>query len=332
MVTTDDFKRAVDLINKSKNCLITSHTRPDGDACGSVKTLCETVKGLGKKAQPLLLSPLADWYDFLFEPAVPILGNDVTLEQLRDGSFGDFDLVIIVDTNSYVQLPEFDKWLKETHLPVLVIDHHITGDGLGTVELIDSTAAAAGEIVLDLIKYAKWEITEPIANAIFVALSTDTGWFRFENADARVFRNASILIEHGAAPSALYRKMYQNYSPARMKLLARMLESIEFYDDNRIVIQHLMRSDFDATGAIGRDTEEFVNECQRISSVQAVAFFVELADGNFRCSLRSDGSVDVQKIANKLGGGGHKVAAGLNIDGPLSAAEQTIISEFRKQM
>jgi len=332
LVTSDDFQKAVELINKSSRCLVTSHTRPDGDACGCVKALCQGIQALGKEAKPLLLSPLADWYSFLFAPAVDILGNDVSVEELKDRSFGEFDLVVIVDTNSYVQLPAFDEWLKASEVPVLVIDHHITGDGLGTVEIIDSTAAATGEIVFDLFKYAGWEITDAVAEALFVALSTDTGWFRFDNTDARVLRNASALAEYGAMPAEIYQKMYHNYTSARFKLLGKMLESLELYANGRVAIQHLMRSDFDETGAVGRDTEDFVNECQRIGSVKAAALFVELADGGFRCSLRSDGSVDVQEIACKLGGGGHKMASGVNLNGPIEEARKMILAEFEKQL
>lgn len=147
MVSSDEFKLALDLIRASKSVVITSHTRPDGDACGSVKAMCEFLKWLGKEAHPVFLSPLSDWYQFMFKEQVPIIGNDITEDQLHQGYFDKCDLVVIIDTNSYVQLPMFDKWLKETDKKVLVIDHHITGDGLGDVEVIDSTAAAAGEIV-----------------------------------------------------------------------------------------------------------------------------------------------------------------------------------------
>ena len=153
MAVADNFKKAIDLMNKSSSWLVTSHTRPDGDAVGCMKALCEIASQLGKKAKPLLLSPPAEWYKFIFAQPVPVLGNDVKLEELKAGKFGSFDLVIIVDTNSYVQLAEFDKWLKISKIPVLVIDHHLTGDNLGTVEIIDSTAAATGEIVLDLLEW-----------------------------------------------------------------------------------------------------------------------------------------------------------------------------------
>jgi phosphoesterase RecJ-like protein len=331
-VAADDFKKAIDLINNTSNWLVTSHTRPDGDAVGCMKVFCEIAKQLGKNARPLLLSPPAEWYKFVFDSPVPVLGNDVKLEELKAGRFGEFDLAVIVDTNSYVQLADFDKWLKVSKIPVLVIDHHLTGDGLGTVEIIDSTAAATGEIILDLLKSVGWKVTPVMAEALYIALSTDTGWFRFENTDARVMRNASILVELGARPVEIYHKMYQSYSPARLKLLGKMLESLELHHDGKIALMFIMRRDFDLTGATGTDTEEFVNESQRISSVKASALFVELKDGGFRCSLRSDGKIDVRQIAAKYGGGGHKVAAGVNLKGPLQTAKKMILDEFEKAL
>jgi phosphoesterase RecJ-like protein len=332
MTTTDNFKKAIDLINKSKSWLVTSHTRPDGDAVGCIKALCQIAKQLGKGAKPLLLSPPAQWYKFIFAGPVPVLGNDVKLDQLKAGKFGSFDLIVIVDTNSYVQLAEFDKWLKVSKLPVLVIDHHLTGDGLGTVEIVDSTAAATGEIVLDLLESADWKVTEQIAEALYIAISTDTGWFRFDNTDARVMRNASKLIELGARPAEIYHKMYQSYSPARFKLLGRMFENLELYHNDKIALMFILRSDFNSTGATGTDTEDFVNESQRISSVEASALFVELKDGGFRCSLRSNGSVDVRQIAAKFGGGGHRVAAGVNLKGPLQQAKKLILDELESAL
>lgn len=332
MITNETFQKAVDLINRSNNILITSHTRPDGDACGSVRAMCDTLESLGKKANPIFMSPLPEWYNFLFDKKVPILSDDISVEQLNAGHFDDCDLVIIVDTNSYIQLPIFDEWLKQDDKTVLVIDHHITGDGLGDVEVIDTEAAAAGEIVFDLLKYANWPITEKIAEALFVALATDSGWFKFNNADERIFLTAAELIKAGASPSGIYSRLFQNVSVARMQLLIRMLNSMELLDNDQVAFQHIMRKDFDETGAIGPDTENLIDECQRIGTVQMAALFVELSDGGFRCSLRSKGKVDVQKIAKSLGGGGHKMASGVNLPGPLEKAKQLIAKPVIDQL
>jgi phosphoesterase RecJ-like protein len=312
--------------------LITGHTRPDGDSCGSIRAMCDTLEHLGKKANPILLSPMPSWYEFLFDSEVPILGNDITEEQLHGNHFDECDLVIIVDTNSYIQLPLLDQWLKETDKQILVIDHHVTGDGLGHVELVDTDAAAAGEIVFELLKFAGWPVTEKIAEALFVSFATDSGWFKFPNADGRLYRNAADLVDAGANPSAVYKKLYLNYSPQRMALMIRMLEHLELYHDSAVAIQHIMRSDFDDTGATGQDTENLIDECQRMASVHVAALMVELADGGFRCSLRSKGHVDVRKIAQLHGGGGHTMASGVNLPGPLENAKKIILDAAAEQL
>jgi phosphoesterase RecJ-like protein len=331
MVDSSDFAKAMEMIMGCEGVLVTAHTRPDGDACGSVRAMCEVLKRLGKRVQPIFLSPLAEWYEFLFEEKVPILGNDITLDEMKAGRYNAYDLVMIIDTNSYVQLPQFDEWLKGAGKKVLVIDHHVTGDNLGDVELIDSSAAAAGEIVLDFVRYAGWEMTEGMAEALFVALSTDSGWFKFSNADSRIFRSAAELIEAGAKPNEIYQKLYQNFSANRMRLLVRMLESLRLHFAGRVATQEIMRRDFDETGATGKDTENLIDECQRIGSVEVAALFVELGDGGFRCSLRSKGHVDVRAIAQKYGGGGHRMASGVNLKGPLEEAQRLILEAVGEQ-
>jgi len=324
------FQDAVDLINDSKSVLLTTHIRPDGDACGCVRALMEVTQQLGKKTRSLFMSPLAAWYESLFDEKPAILNDDVKPEQLSE-VYRDVDLVIIVDTDSSVQLPGFSDWLGDCGKKVLVIDHHITGDDLGHVKLLDAEAAAAGEIVFDLIKFAGWDITEHIAESIFIALSTDTGWFKFGNTDSRIFHTAAALIDAGARPNVIYRLLYQSFTPSRLYLMTRMLDHLQLHADARIATQYILRKDFDETGASGPDTENLIDECQRIESVEVAALFTELADGGFRCSLRSKGKVDVRKIAQKYGGGGHTLASGVNLKGPLDTAVQCIVDEVTMQ-
>jgi len=327
-----DFQKAVDLINKSSNILLTTHTRPDGDACGSVAAIYDTLTALGKNAKPILLSSVPEWYELLFTEKPPILAEDITLEHLIEGRFGEFDLIMIMDTNSYSQLPKFDRYLKQADKPVLVIDHHVTNDGLGDVELIDTTAAATALIVLDFLKYANWPITEKIACALFVAIATDTGWFQFSNTDSRVFRSCAELIDIGVNPTQIHHDLYQNFSPARFKLMVAMLNTLKLHFDGRYATLHLSLQDFERTGAAHKDTENLIDECRRISTIEATVLFVELKDGRIRCSLRSRGDVDVSKIAQKFGGGGHKMAAGTYLPGPVEDAKKLIFDEIEKQL
>ena len=331
MVGDNDFRKAVELIDKSSSVLITTHTKPDGDACGSVAAISQSLVNLGKKVKTLLLSELPEWYEFLFVEKPAILGKDVTIEQLKQGRFFNLDLIILIDVNSNNQLSEFSEYMKQNDKPVLVIDHHITNDGLGDVELIDTAAAATGLIVFDLLKYANWEITEKIATALFVAVAADTGWFRFSNTDSRVHRAGADLIETGVNPTQLYHDLYQNFSHRRFKLMTVMLNTLELHLDGRFATQHLLQRDFEQTGAAQKDTENLIDECQRISTVEVAALFVQLPDGRVKCSLRSRGAVDVCKIARKFGGGGHKMAAGVHLSGPIEKAKKLIKTEVEKQ-
>jgi len=331
MISNNDFQKAIELIDKSGNILITTHTRPDGDACGCMAAMSEVLTNLGKKCKVLMLSTLPEWYEFLFPEKLPVLGHDIQLEGLAQGQFGEFDLVIIVDTNSVTQLDKFGQYLKQARIPILVIDHHATADGLGDVELVESEAAATALIVLDLFKFARWKISEKIAEALFVAIATDTGWFQFRNTDSRVYRTCAELIESGAKPIEIHHNLYQNFSPQRFKLMVAMLNSLELHLDGRFATQHILQKDFQQTGASHKDTENLINECQRISTVEAAALFVELKDGRIRCSLRSTGAIDVSKIAEKFGGGGHKMAAGTFLPGPLDEAKKIILAEMTEK-
>jgi len=324
MKQNDLYGQAVGLVEQSVTILITSHARPDGDSCGCMLALQDALTGLGKKVTILLLSELPRWYAFLFAEMPPVLGKDVTIEQIRTGALIKPDLIIIVDTSSYAQLPDFEQFLKQTDTPILVIDHHIASDKIGAVEIIDPKAAAAGLVLFDFFKYAGWPMTTEAARFLFIAIATDTGWFRFANTDARVFRVCAELIEKGTGPSAVYRSLYHNFSYERFQLMLRMLNSFELEFDGRYAHQHITLQDFEQTGTSRADTESFIDEFRRIPSVEVAALFVESENGQIRCSMRSTGSVDVRAIMQEFGGGGHPMAAASTLPGPLEDAERRV--------
>lgn len=307
--------------------MVVTHTRPDGDACGCVVALSELFSQLGKKAEILLLSDLPQWYAFLFSKPPAFFSKDFSMDTLNP-----FDLIVIADTNSKAQLPGFADLLEKNKKPVLVIDHHVTSDSLGDVELVDTSAAAAGLVVFDLAKSAGWNISEKVARPLFVAISTDTGWFRFTNTNSRVHLACAELLDMGVNSSEIYHILYQSFSLPRFKLMIAMLNSIELHFSGRFATQFLRRKDFEQTSALDTDTENLIDECQRISSVEVAAFFIELKDGRIRCSLRSRGVVDVRKIAQSFGGGGHPQAAGAYLPGPVENAKQLVLGLAAQQL
>ena len=327
-----DFQKAVKLIDKSGNILIATHIKPDGDACGSVAAMYDVLVALGKKVEVIFPSELPEWYAFLFTKKPAVLDEDITIEQLKQGKFLQPDLIVLIDVNSSNQLSKFSDYLKQNDKPILVIDHHITNDGLGDVELIDTTAAATALIIFELLKYANWPITEKIAQALFVAVAADTGWFQFSNTDSRVCRSCADLIDAGVNPAQIYHDLYQNFSPQRFRLMIAMLDTLELHFDGRFATQQLLLRDFEQTGAAFKDTENLIDECQRINTVEAAALFVELKDGRIKCSLRSKGAIDVRAVAEKFGGGGHTNAAGAHMPGPIEKAKKLILNEIMKKL
>ena len=332
MKNNDDFQKAVELINKSKNILITSHTKPDGDACGCIAAMYEALGALGRNVTPLLLSAVPQWYEFLFAEKPAVLDEDIPLDELTAGRFGQFDLALIVDTNSHSQLAKFNDYLKQNDKPILILDHHETSDGLGDVELIDTDACTTAVIVLDLLKYAGWPVTATIAQSLFVALASDTGWFQFSNTNSRVYRACAELIDAGVKPTPIYDHLYLNFSYPRFRLMAGMLDKLELHLDGRYAAMQITRQDFERTGAAYSDTENLINECHRIDSVEASALFIELKDGRIRCSLRSRGPLHISKIPTKFGGGGHTMAAGTFLPGALENAKKLILAEIEKRL
>jgi phosphoesterase RecJ-like protein len=328
-MNNQNFQKAVELINKSTNVLITTHTKVDGDAVGCCAAMSEAFFSLGKKNQILFLSSLPGWYSFLLQKPVLVLGKDISKDQLQQNKF---DLVIIVDTNSNSQLPGFVEYLAQTNAPVLVIDHHATSDGLGDIEIVDSSASAACSVVLDLFRFASWPIIPKIAQALFTGIATDTGWFHFGNTTSRCLRDCAELIDAGANPDDIYRFIYQTFSPQRFKIMTVMQNTLELHFDGLYASQFLTQQDFKTTGAKYEDTENLIDQCRRIASVEVAAFFVELKDGRIRCSLRSSGAVDVCKIARKFDGGGHTAAAGAYLPGPLDNAKKLILDAVKSQL
>jgi len=332
MTTTGDFQKAVELIEKSESILITTHIKPDGDACGSVVAMCDALGAAGRNIKPVLATPAPQWYEFLFAEKAAVLGEDIQVEELAAGRLGEFDLIIVVDADSFSQLGKFEEYLKQNDRPVLVIDHHVTSDGVGDAKLIDSTAAATGLIIFELLEHAGWAVTEKIAEALFVAIATDTGWFQFNNTDSRVHRAIAELIDAGAKPTPIYDKLYHNFSQARFGLMAAALNTLELHLDGRYATMQISQQDFQRTGTSYTDTENLINECHRIATVRASAMFVELKDGRIRCSLRSRGTINVSEIATKFGGGGHKMAAGTYLPGPMENAKNLILTEMQKRL
>jgi phosphoesterase RecJ-like protein len=304
----------------AKRVLITTHVRPDGDALGSTAALSLGLKQKGVESEVLLLSRLPSKYAFVYTDA-GIISYDVENGWPNAFDLNRFDAVAVVDTGTWSQLPGLkDRLLAYTGSKV-VIDHHLTQEDWATAKLVDTTAAAAGEIVATLLK--RWGVTfeAPIASALYVALVSDTGWFQFSNTHPGTLRLAADLLEAHVDADRIYKLLYLNERKERLAIQSRALQSLQLLADGKLAVMSLTKDDFFQTGAGVNDTEGLINIPLQVKTVEVSILFNEpLTPGPVRVSLRSKGATDVSKFAEQFAGGGHARAAGLKMEGNLSTA------------
>jgi phosphoesterase RecJ-like protein len=203
------------------------------------------------------------------------------------------------------------------------------------VNLVVPEASCAAEIVYDLAKELGAEITPELAEALYIGLVTDTGKFMFENTTPESHQMAAELIEAGVQPQDVHRKLYEELPYARLQLLARALNNVHRYDDGAITLTHLTREAFAETGAAESDSEGIVDHMRQVEGTVMAGLVRELLakDGMRKVSLRStDGRVDVSVIARKLGGGGHRQAAGFTTDLPFDELIERLRTEMAAQL
>jgi phosphoesterase RecJ-like protein len=280
----------------------------------------------GIEAQVLLLSHLPRKYAFLFEE------NSVGHIDIEAGwpdgfSLDAWDALVVVDTGTWSQLPGLSERVLAYAKPVLILDHHLTQESWGTVRLAESSAAAAGEIVAELLKRWPIQFDRPTATAIYAAISSDTGWFQFSNTRPQTLRLAAELMECGVETDRMYQALYQNERAERVKLLGRITHSMQLLAGGRLAVLQVLASDLSETSASPADTENLINIPLQIGTVEVSMLVSEPLDrGPVRISLRSKGQVDVAKFAEPFGGGGHARAAGLKIEGPYAQARDRAIA------
>jgi len=332
-----DYREAWQRLLAAQRILVGTHIKPDGDGLGAIAALAEVLTARGKQLRVILPSLPPDKYSFLpgaerFE----VIGRDLTAEAIAAGGPADplglWDLLLIIDTCTWEQLAALAPTVRRHNGRVLVIDHHATRNDLGHDELSDPQAAAAGQIVLRLLQANGVPLTPSMAVALFVALATDTGWFRFPNVTPEVLRMAAQLQEAGARPSVLYERLYQRDSLAKLKLIQEALATLTVCPEGDVACFWLTRDMFRRTGAKQRDTENVIDECQRLETVIVGLLFVEQENGEIRVGLRSKRQVDVAEVAARFGGGGHARAAGCTVRGTMAEAQRRILDAVYRAM
>jgi phosphoesterase RecJ-like protein len=309
--------QVIDLIEKHERFGITSHIRPDGDSLGSSLALCWILRGLKKEAEVIMADHVPHAYSRL--PG----SEDVRVAPDIDRPY---DAVFVIECSDVTRpgLPG----LKDQF--VVNIDHHSTTELFGNVNWIDSTAAAVGEMIYNLAKAIGARITPELASCVYAALLTDTGSFHFSNTTERTFKIASELVRHGAQPAKLSQAIFYNYPYAKVRLVGRVLSTLERDPSGRIAWITMSKDAMEETGATEDDSDGIINYPLTVGDVEAVAFFRELPDSTYRISLRSKNRVNVARIAEHFGGGGHSNAAGFTITADYEELSQAVIEKLRE--
>ncbi len=315
-----DWSPFVALVQRHQRFLLTAHIRPDGDALGSMLALADGLSQLGKTVQTTVASSIPPRYDFL-DP-------EKRVRQLRlpGSEYQGAEVVVVLDTGTWNQLGDFGTLLKSHPGPRVVIDHHLTQDDLGATRFVDTAAEATGRLTYDALMALGVRLESATAERLFVALAMDTGWFRHQNTGPTTLELAARLVEAGARPTRIYELLFEQNSLARLRLVGLVLSRMQVLHGGRIAITEVHRGDYEATGAIPQDSEDLVNYTRSMAGIEVGLFLLEQPRGGVKVSFRSRETVDVACLAERFGGGGHRLAAGAIVEAPLAEVRARVLA------
>jgi phosphoesterase RecJ-like protein len=304
--------QVVELIENKSSFGITTHIKPDGDGVGSSLGLCWLLRSLGKNAEVIVHGAVP--------PAYRDLPGADEIQDVREVN-GKYDAVFVIECSDLDRpgITGLDRVLTVN------IDHHATSDHFGTINWVDSTASAVGEMIYNLCKAIGGRITKEIAECVYMALVTDTGSFHFPNTSDRTLKVASELIKAGAEPTKTGNSVYYNYPWSRIELMRQVLDTVRRDETGRIAMMRQTIEMEHFAGTVEGDNSGFVNIPLTAREILVAVYMREVEPGKYRASLRSKGNVNVAKVAEKFGGGGHKNAAGLGVEGDWHDKEREIV-------
>ncbi len=301
-------------IGRRQNFICTSHARPDGDAVGSALACAQILRSMGKQASVVLSDGVPSIYR-------PLPFADSVLLDLEHAPDAEAAIILECDGVARTRLTGL-----ENHY-LINIDHHDTAHPFGDVNWIDPNACATAEMIFKLAREAGVKISPEVATCLYTAVLTDTGSFCFTGTTERTFALAQELVRCGADPVKIAHNVYFSTHISKMKLLGEALRTL--HRDGSLAWMHVTHETMELCESQEEDCEGLVNYALAIGGIEVALFFREQADRRFRVSLRSKGAVNVAKVAENFGGGGHSCASGCAIDGPLSVATERMMAQLR---
>jgi bifunctional oligoribonuclease and PAP phosphatase NrnA len=304
--------RIRDTVRSGQRFLVTSHTRPDGDSIGSQLAMAYALRTLGKHVRVVNRDSAPPHYRIF--PGV----EDI---EVRADVEGDYDAVFVMECSDLTRpgVAGLERYF------IVNIDHHAGNAMYGRINWFDESAAACGEMVIDVVDALGVALSREIATHIYLAILTDTGSFHHSNITPRTFEICRRTVEAGVDAAAMARNVFDSNSFGKLKLIGSLLDSMQLEEGGRLAILHLDDDILRAAGCTPNDTEGLINLPLTARDIQAVIFF-KVEGGEVRVSLRSKGAVDVRQVAQTFGGGGHKNASGFTLAGAIGPAREQVVA------
>ncbi|TYA14309.1 bifunctional oligoribonuclease/PAP phosphatase NrnA [Paenibacillus faecis] len=319
-----EFRQAQRFLTEHDNFLVVAHVQPDGDAVSSTLAVGWLLSCLGKKYVMVNEGPIPKRMEYLWEADKIVNLSSAPLEAA-------YSHIICVDCADFRRTGKSSQYFAE-NAEILNIDHHPTNDGYGTCNLIVPHAAATVEILFDLIAFMDLNLDKDAATLIYTGLLTDTGGFRYSNTTPKVMATASKLLEYGVDGPGLSELLLEQMTLPQLRLLTRALNGLQISEDGKISWVSVNDEDLRVTGAIHEDLEGIVNYPRNIQGVEVGLLFKVISENAVKVSMRSAGKVDVARVAQSFGGGGHVRAAGARIEGTLEEIVPQVLDRVKLQL
>ncbi|MBI4398572.1 MAG: bifunctional oligoribonuclease/PAP phosphatase NrnA [Candidatus Omnitrophica bacterium] len=316
------FQPVIDAIQSRNNFLLSAHIDPEGDCVGSLLAVESLLRKLGKNPYILCQDSIPDNLRFLDE-------EKRWHTVLENPALGSIEAGIVVDCPLLDRIGTAKEVMNRL-APVLVnLDHHVSNQYFGTVNFVDTHAAACGEIIYDLFRHFRIPLSQADCRALYVSISTDTGSFKYSNTQVKTHEITADLLRHGLDVGEVNEKLYENVPKTKMELFKILLNRVEFHHDGTVASAILFDKDFKEVGAGKADLEGCVEYMRALRGVE-VSFLIRESESNSKISFRAKGNFDVNRLANLFGGGGHRKASGCQMHARGREAQEKILEQIQK--
>lgn len=327
-----ELHKALRLLKETRHTTIVGHRKADGDAIGSVAALFHWLSRRADSVLPLLFEPLPPRYAFLdFERHLRVFDpEDASLRKVILES----DLVVALDLALEERLPGWSDLLSGFQGTILCIDHHPRPPSpMGHVNVIDPDSSSTGELLYELFRLDGEDLSRDIALALFVAISTDTGWFKYANTRPDVLAMAAHLLRKGIDPSKIYGYIYQCNALGEVRLTGKLLKDVNVELGGRFLWSAISKDNLGDFKLEDFANDDLLDMLRSVEKCRCVALFRETPDGNISVNLRSKGDLFINGVAERFGGGGHPTAAGITLSGiDLDKASDEIVRAIIEHM